>query len=95
MPDLLVGRRRAKSAGRGELSAVRGNPSQSVVTGMCRPRSVTREMKARLAVNFSEAQRLRWSVLCFEEVRREAKGIKPDADVWRLRSRAPHSRMAA
>jgi hypothetical protein len=35
MPDRLVGQRRAKSAGRGELSAVRGNPSHSVVTGMC------------------------------------------------------------
>ena len=79
MPDRLVGRRRAKSAGRGELSAVHGNPSHSVVTGTCRLRSVTREMK-RDSRQFQRAQRLRWSVLCFEQGRREAKGIKPDAD---------------
>jgi len=66
MPDRLVGRRRAKSAGRGGLSAVRGNPSHSVVTGVCRLRSVAREMKRDSPAISARAERVRWSVLCFE-----------------------------
>jgi hypothetical protein len=74
MPDRLVGRRRAKSAGRGELSAGRGNPSHAVVTGMCRLRSVSREIKQDSPAISARAERVRWSVLCFEQVRQGGEG---------------------
>ena len=74
MPDRLVGRRRAKSAGRGELSAVRGNPSHSVVTGRCRLRCVAREMKRNAPAMPARAERIRWSFLCFEQLCQGGKG---------------------